>query len=136
MGPTTIWQRFGAARHWGWLVLFSSSATLICCALPIVLVALGLGAVSASLFANLPFLVTLAQHKLWLFISTGCLLLLSGWLLYRSGRSCPTDPKLAMQCAIADRWNRRFWWGSVVVWTIGLAAAYLTLPIWQLLMKG
>jgi len=48
--------------RWGWLVLFTSSATLICCALPILLVTLGLGAVSASLFSTLPFLVVLAWH--------------------------------------------------------------------------
>ena len=41
-------------RYWGWLVLFASSTTLICCALPILLVTLGLGAVSAALFANIP----------------------------------------------------------------------------------
>jgi len=53
---TTPWR-------WAWLVLFAFSTTLVCCALPILLVSLGLGAVSASLFANLPFLVTLAQYK-------------------------------------------------------------------------
>lgn len=129
-------QQFLQTRRWGWLVLFSSSATLICCALPILLVSLGLGAASAALFANLPFLVTLAQHKLWLFIGTGVLLSAGGWLIYRSGRSCPIDPELAAQCERADKWNRRLWWVSVVIWACGFAAAYLTLPIWRLLVAG
>ncbi len=117
-------------RKWAWLVLFTSSTTLVCCALPILLVSLGLGAVSASLFANLPFLVTLAQYKAWMFAGSGALLMLTAWLLFRPGRACPTDPILAEQCARADRWNSRFFTASVVIWVLGFAAAYLALPIY------
>ena len=95
-------------RKWAWIVLFTSSSTLICCALPILLVSLGLGAVSASLFASYPFLVTLALHKTWMFLGSAVVLALTGWLLYRPGRACPTDPGLAEQCESAHRWNLRF----------------------------
>jgi copper chaperone CopZ len=111
------------SRKWGWLVLFASSTTLVCCALPIFLVTLGLGAVSASLFANLPFLVTLAHYKGWMFTGSGAVLMLTGWLLFRSGRTCPADPE-------AHRWNVRFFWASTVIWALGFAAAYLVLPIY------
>jgi hypothetical protein len=118
------------SRKWGWLVLFASSTTLICCALPILLVTLGLGAVSASLFANLPFLVTLAQYKGWMFTGSGAVLMLTGWLLFRSARTCPADPELAELCDKAHRWNVRFFWASTVIWAFGFAAAYLALPIY------
>ncbi len=117
-------------RKWAWIVLFTSSSTLICCALPILLVSLGLGAVSASLFASFPFLVTLAQYKTWMFLSSAAVLALTGWLLYRSGRACPADPELAEQCERAHRWNLRFFWVASAVWTVGVAAAYLALPIY------
>ncbi len=117
-------------RKWAWLVLFTSSTTLVCCALPILLVSLGLGAVSASLFANLPILITLAQYKAWIFTGSGAVLLLTGWLLFRSGRACPADPDLAEQCDRAHRWNTGFFWVSIVIWVVGLAAAYLALPIY------
>lgn len=117
-------------RKWAWLVLFTSSTTLICCALPILLVSLGLGAVSASLFANLPFLVTLAQYKGWMFTGSGAVLILTGWLLFRSGRACPADSELAELCDRAYRWNSLFFRTSVVIWVVGLAAAYLALPIY------
>jgi hypothetical protein len=120
-------------NRWGWLILFASSSTLICCALPILLVTLGMGAVSATMFAELPFLVTMAQHKLWMFIGSGVLLALGGWALYRPGRFCPIDPVLAARCASAHRWNTRIWWLSVIVWTIGFVAAYLSLPLYRLL---
>lgn len=116
-------------QRWGWLILFASSGTLVCCALPIVLVALGLGAVSASLFASLPFLATLALNKTWLFGATGLLLALSGWALYRPGRTCPNEPALAAQCETAHRWNSRLYWVSVAIWGIGFIAAYLSVPI-------
>jgi len=123
-------------RKWAWLILFTSSTTLVCCALPILLVSLGLGAVSASLFANLPFLVTLAQYKGWMFAGSGAVLILTGWLLFRSGRACPIDPEVAELCASAYRWNTRFFWTSTAIWVIGFAAAYLALPIYSWLEGG
>ena len=117
--------------RWGWLVLFTSSSTLICCALPILLVTLGLGAVSATLFETLPFLVTLAKNKLWMFLGSAVMLALGGWALYRPGRYCPTDPELMQKCETAHRWNKRIWWTSIVIWTLGFFAAYLSLPLYE-----
>ncbi len=61
-----------------WLTLFASGGTLICCALPIILVTLGLGATVAAFTSSFPLLVTIAQHKAWVFTGSGALLLLSG----------------------------------------------------------
>ncbi|MDQ7019659.1 MAG: hypothetical protein Q9M33_10900 [Robiginitomaculum sp.] len=123
-------QRNGVGlSRWGWVLLFTSTTTMICCALPIMLVALGFGAVSAAMFSNFPFLVTLAHHKIWLFSGSAVLLLLAAWALYRPGRACPTDPVLAAACERADRWNRRFLIVSAGLWVIGFTAAYLSLPL-------
>lgn len=118
-------------RRWGWLVLFTSTTTLICCALPILLVSFGLGAVSASLFANLPWLVSLAQYKAWMFAASGAVLVLTAWLLYRPGRACPVDLELAEQCEKVRRWNSRLFWIAGGVWAAGFAAAYLALPVYM-----
>ncbi len=123
-------------NQWSWLLLFTSSATLICCALPILLVSLGLGAVSASIFSKAPYLVTLANYKSWLFLGSGLMLVIGGWTLFRRGRACTTDPRLAAVCASAYMWNTRVWWSSLVVWGIGFAAAYLALPIMQFVEGG
>ena len=114
---------------WGWLLIFTSTTTLICCALPILFVSIGFGAVSAAMFSNLPFLVVLAHYKVWLFSGSGALLALAGWALYRPGRTCPTDPVLAAKCETADRWNRRLFNFSAGIWAIGFTAAFLSLPI-------
>ena len=105
-----------------WLALFASGGTLICCALPIILVTLGLGATVASLTSSFPMLVTIALHKGWVFAGSGSLLVVSGWLMYRSGRTCPADPELARLCDKTQIWNRRIYWSSVMIWSVGFFA--------------
>lgn len=112
-----------------WLTLFAASGTLICCALPIVLVVLGLGTAVAALTSSFPMLITIAQHKTWVFTASGVLLLLSGWFTYRPGRTCPADPELAHVCATAQVWNRKIYWSAVTLWSVGFIAAYLALPV-------
>jgi len=127
----TISGKTAGLQHgkWGWVLLFTSTTTMICCALPIMLVALGFGAVSAAMFSNFPFLVTLAHHKIWLFSGSALLMALAAWALYRPGRACPTDPVLAAKCEQADRWNRRLFMVAGGLWIVGFTAAYLSLPL-------
>jgi hypothetical protein len=112
-----------------WLTLFATTGTLVCCALPIILVMLGLGATVAALTSSLPLLITLSQHKAWVFAFSGLMLGLSGWLLYRSRHSCPSDPQLGELCNKTQLWNRRIYWVSVAIWGIGFFAAYFALPL-------
>ena len=112
-----------------WLTLFASGGTLICCALPIILVTLGLGATVAAFTSSFPLLVTIAQHKAWVFAGSGAMLLVSGWLMYRPGRACPADPQLGRLCDQTQVWNRHIHWSSVTLWGIGFFAAYLALPL-------
>lgn len=116
-----------------WLALFITSGTLICCALPILLVTLGFGAVVASLNYNIPGLVFLAEHKLWVLALSALLLLLLAWVIWRPNQSCPTDPELASYCHTAKRWNRRIFWVSVVIWSVGFFSSVLLLPLRELL---
>lgn len=117
-------------RTWSWLLLFTTSGTLICCAIPITLVSLGLGAAVASMASTAPWLVTLSLYKGWMFTASGGLIALSAWAVYRPGRACPADPDLAAACERADKWNRRFIWFSGAMWAIGFFAAF-ALPVLQ-----
>ena len=112
-----------------WLALFASTGTLICCALPIAFVMLGLGATVAAISSSVPVLVTLSLHKGWVFAASAMLLAASGWLLFRSGRECPAEPQLAALCDRTLRWNRRIFWTSIAIWGVGFFAAYLALPL-------
>ncbi len=116
-------------KHLSWLVLFSSTGTLVCCALPILLVSLGMGATVASLVSQFPILITLSENKAGVFIFSGLLLLISIWTLYRPGRSCPSAPDLSRSCQKSQQWNQRILWLSIIIWSIGFYAAFLALPL-------
>ena len=118
------------SKSWSWLLLFTTSATLTCCALPILLVTLGFGAAVASAAGAAPWLVTLSMYKGWMFTVSGMLIAASAWAVYRPGRACPADAALAAACERADTWNRCFIWFSAAMWFIGFFAAY-ALPILQ-----
>jgi hypothetical protein len=79
--------------------LLASSATLICCVLPAVLVGLGAGAALAGLVMAVPQLIWLSQHKGLVFGSAAALVLASGVALWH-GRNlpCPVDPRAARAC--------------------------------------
>lgn len=115
-------------RIWSVLSLFASTGTLICCALPLALVTLGLGATLAGLVEQLPWLPALSRHKSWLFGVAGGMLAGGLALTYRPGRHCPADPDRARACGRLDRLNRRLLWAGTVIWISGFTAAYLALP--------
>jgi len=124
-----IKQQMRKEARVGWTALFATTGTLVCCALPIIFVTLGMGATVAAMTSAFPFLIVLSQNKILVFIVSGLMLAFSGWLMYRPGRACPTDPQLAASCQRAQVWNRRIFIGSVILWCIGFTAAFLALPI-------
>jgi hypothetical protein len=83
--------------------LFLSLSTLICCALPALFVLLGAGAAFASLLGVFPQLIWFSEHKEVLFLIAGILLFanLAMWIFVPP--QCPADPKLAVECARAQR---------------------------------
>ena len=112
-----------------WLTLFASTGTLICCALPILLVSLGFGATVAAITSSIPVLITLSQYKVWIFIISGVLLAGSAWLTWRTGSKCPIEPAAANLCQRAQKWNRRIWILAGTIWCIGFFASFIALPL-------
>ena len=79
--------------------LFSSFATLTCCALPALLVSLGAGAVLAGLITNFPQLIFLSKYKIYVFSVAGLLITISGYMLWVNRNApCPIDPMAAKLC--------------------------------------
>ena len=86
LNPKTLHH---SLRTSAWLSLFTSSSTLLCCALPATLVALGAGATLSSLVTAVPQLVWLSEHKIPLFIIATLMLTLASWLQWRArGAAC------------------------------------------------
>ena len=86
-------------KHISLLTLFTSGGTLICCALPALLVSLGAGAVMASVVSSVPQIVWFSEHKLGVFIFAGVMLSISGLLQWQArSLPCPSDKELAELC--------------------------------------
>jgi TRAP-type C4-dicarboxylate transport system permease small subunit len=108
------------------LTVLSSFTTLLCCALPALLVSLGAGAVLASLVTAVPQLVWISEHKTPLFAFAGVMLLLSGIYSYRQRNApCPTDPLQAKSCLRLRRISARVFYLSLLVYAIGFFFAFL-----------
>jgi hypothetical protein len=102
------------------LSLFASSSTLICCALPALLVALGAGAALSGLVGAFPQIVWLSEHKISLFITAGVLLLASGVLQWKNRSApCPIDPALRDACLKTRKLSWRVYWVSVGIYAVG-----------------
>ena len=111
------------------LSLFTSGGTLICCALPALMVSLGAGATLAGLVTNFPQLIWLTEHKTALFISAGVMLIAAGVMQYRAkSLPCPADPTLAATCARTRKISLGIYWFSVAIFATGFFFAYV-LPL-------
>ena len=108
------------------LSLFTSFSTLICCALPALLVTLGAGAAVAGLVSTLPFLVVLSKHKLLTFGAAGIMLLLAGFMRWNARNApCPADPAKAAACGRLRKVNGYVYWFSVGFYLTGALFAFL-----------
>jgi mercuric ion transport protein len=119
---------------WSYLSLFTSFGTLLCCALPSLLVLLGLGATVASFLSAAPWLVTLSRHKTWVFAVSG--ILIGGNLLYmyvlaprlqRADGACPADAPDG--CELASRFSRIVLWISAGIYAVGVFSAFVLGPL-------
>lgn len=109
-----------------YLTLFGSMGTLVCCALPSLLVSLGMGAVMAGLASNIPGLVWISEHKTGVFIFAGLMLALNGIMLWRNRNApCPIDPDLRDACLSGRKFSARIYFVSLGVFLVGFFFAYV-----------
>src|ERR1700683_2461108 len=111
--------------------LFTSLSTLLCCALPSLLVLFGLGASVASMLSFLPWLVTLSRHKQWTFAISGLLILLGFVNIHfiaprLKAKTC--DPGDSA-CDDASKVSKIVLWVSAAIYAVGFFVAYALGPI-------
>lgn len=131
----------GTSAWLSYFSLFSSLGTLLCCALPSLLVLAGLGATVASTLSALPWLVTLSRHKSWTFGVSGVLIAASFVNLYyiaprllMRGEACaPESPE---GCEVASRFSKVALWASAAFYVVGFFVAFLLGPILTWLDHG
>ncbi len=108
------------------LTLFSSLSTLLCCALPALFVALGAGATLAGVVTQVPGLIWVSKHKPLVFGFAAGMLMLAGFLRYRSRNDpCPIDPEQAVACKRLRRMSGVVYWSSVFIALVGAYFAFV-----------
>ncbi|MBO6620412.1 MAG: hypothetical protein JJ892_09975 [Balneola sp.] len=115
------------------LSLFTSTGTLICCALPALIATFAGGAAVTSMITNFPWLVPLSENKGWIFTIAGAMLILSGVLIYRPKGKLSCSITGGKGCEIAGRFTKIMFWFSLSIFSIGVFFAYLFYPIIQVL---
>lgn len=110
--------------------LFTSASTLICCALPATLVAIGSAATLVTLVSTFPQLIWISEHKSLVFGLAGFMLLIAGSMQWRARNApCPADARLAELCLRTRKQSLWVYWGSVLVFIVGVFFAFLA-PLW------
>jgi hypothetical protein len=107
------------------LALFGSSATLICCALPALLVSLGMGAAVAGLISAAPQITALSAYKGYVFAGSGLVILAAGFLQWQARNApCPADPRAAAACMRLRLISRVVMAIAAAAWAIGFFFAF------------
>lgn len=102
------------------LSLFASSGTLICCALPALLVAIGAGAALSSLVAVFPGIVWVSEFKEFVFGFAGLMLGAGGLAQWRARSApCPVDLALRRACLRTRRVSLWLYFVSVALFAAG-----------------
>ncbi len=101
--------------------LFTSLGTLLCCAIPSLLVMLGFGAALAGFIGDYPQLVWLSENKGLVF---GLSFLMLG-VSYLSSRNkvCPIDKK--EDCEAAQKWSKPLFLVSLGINVVGIFYAFI-----------
>lgn len=109
-----------------WAALAASASTLVCCALPALLVAVGAGAVLASLVSVVPQLVWISEHKTAVFAVAAVMLAMAGALQWQARNApCPTDERLAALCTRSRRVSRLIYYASLLIFLGGAYFAFV-----------
>lgn len=109
-----------------YFTLFSSTSTLLCCALPALLVTIGAGGVMASIYSNVPGYTIFAENKNPLFIIVAALLVINGLILwFNRNAPCPLDAKKAEICMKSRKISRTIYYLSLGIYCVGFFFSYL-----------
>ncbi len=120
------YQRSFKESFSAYLGLFTSVSTLLCCALPALLVSLGLGASMITLTKAIPQITWIGEHKNYVFSFAFLMLLISSVLTYKNRNApCPIDPKLREACLRGRKYSKNVLILGWLLLSVGFFFAYL-----------
>lgn len=111
--------------------LLASSTTLVCCALPAVMVGLGAGAALVGLLSAFPQLVWLSEHKVALFGIATIVLAAAGVVVWRARTlPCPIEARAARGCMQLRRATAVIYVAAAIAHAVAVVFAFI-LPLWS-----
>lgn len=112
------------------LSLFTSIGTLLCCALPALLVTLGMGAALAGLVSNAPWITSISYHKNYVFAGAAICIAIAFLMQWKARNApCPVEPAKARTCSQIRKASWIILLVSIFVYLIGFFFAYLAADI-------
>jgi len=115
------------------LALFTSTGTLLCCALPATIAAVAGGAAVGAFVSTFPWLISVSQYKGWLFIVAGILILFNGILVLRPKGKLACSLTGGKGCEVASGFSKFMFWLSVSIYGVGALFAYALVPVMRFL---
>tara|TARA_B100001059_G_scaffold58535_1_gene53818 strand:- start:324 stop:752 length:429 start_codon:yes stop_codon:yes gene_type:complete len=113
--------------------LFASSGTIICCALPSLLVTVGAGASLSSFLGAFPEIIWISQYKEYVFLFAFILITIAGIVQWKARNlPCPINQQLAEQCKRSRRLSFYIYLFSIILFSIGFTFTFI-LPMF---LKG
>tara|TARA_B100000927_G_scaffold280425_1_gene264954 strand:+ start:391 stop:786 length:396 start_codon:yes stop_codon:yes gene_type:complete len=121
------WRQFFLST----LSLFTSFGTLVCCALPALLVTVGMGASLISILGVFPWITVISEQKKIVFIISGIFLSLGFVNQYVNNisSSCPTNENEARICKNLKKVNWIILFFSSILYIVGLFFAFFAAGI-------
>ena len=112
-----------------WSALFLSSTSLFCCALPSLLVTLGMSSVVIFLTAHFQILVSISEYKFMLLLISGVLIILAQLQINQIQQKCAWQKGGENVCASFVTVQKTILFVAKILWSIGFMTGYLLLPI-------
>ncbi|NOY57929.1 MAG: hypothetical protein GXO75_03215 [Calditrichaeota bacterium] len=122
-------------RLTSFLALFTSTGTLLCCALPAAIAAVAGGAAVGAFVSTFPWLVSISHYKVWIFSVALLLIIFSGILTFRPHGKLACSITGGQGCETASRFSKIMFWISVIIYVIGFSFAYAIIPILRFLER-
>jgi hypothetical protein len=111
------------------LTLFTSTGTLLCCAVPAAIATAAGGAAIGAYVSTFPWVVPVSQHKGWIFLTAGLLIAVSSVLTLRPQGRLACALTGGRGCEAAGQFSRVMLWVAISIYGIGAFTTYGLTPI-------
>lgn len=105
--------------------LFTSTGTLLCCALPALIATIAGGTAVGSLLTVFPWLVPLSVHKTYIFLIAGTFIIISGFMIFNSKNTNQCSTNGFENCQTAKTFSKWMFLFSCAIYFVGVFFAYM-----------